>query len=165
MAQNLLSHKRSPHKPKNRRGHKKSPKGESQSRQRQLRERRPVYSGWGLLATLYEESVPKKYAEDFDTMLNYFENNAERMDYDQYRQRGFQIGSGAMESLHRTASQLRLKIPGARWLESTSQAIFNLRMMQIAGRWSEFWNQPDLTELLVHAFEQDKERKTVEKST
>ncbi len=165
VAQNLLSHKRSSHKSKNRRGHKKSPKGESQSRQRKLRENRPAHSGWELLATLYDESVPKKYTEDFDIMLNYFENNADRMNYDQYRQRGFQIGSGAMESLHRTAAQLRLKIPGARWLESTSQAIFNLRLLQLVGRWSEFWNQPNVTDLLIHAFEQDRARKILEKST
>ena len=126
--------------------------------------RRPVGSGWELLGALYEESVPAEYAEEFDKMLKYFENNVYRMDYDRYRQHGFQIGSGAMESLHRTAAQLRLKLPGARWLESTSQAIFNLRMLQLSGRWSEFWNQRDLTEILIRSFAQDKKRKLTDKA-
>ncbi|MEN0068062.1 MAG: hypothetical protein AAGA48_38385 [Myxococcota bacterium] len=26
----------------------------------------------------------------------------------------------------------------------TSQAILNLRMMEMAGRWDEFWDHPDL---------------------
>ena len=57
-----------------------------------------------------------------------------------------------MESLHRTGGQLRLELPGARWLETTSQAIFNLRMLQLAGRWKEFWGHKAITPLLVRAF-------------
>jgi hypothetical protein len=159
MAQHLLPKGPKAHEAKTRRGHKKSPKGQSQARQRQVRTSRPAASGWDLLGALYEESVPDKYAEDFNKLLKYFENNAYRMEYDQYRQRGFQIGSGAMESLHRSAAQLRLKLPGARWLETTSQAIFNLRLLQLSGRWSEFWKQPDLTCQLRHAFESDRQRK------
>jgi len=160
MAQHLVPTASKTRKPKTRRGHKKSPKGQAQARQRQLRKSRPAQSGWDLLGALYEESVPDEHADDFDKLLKYFENNVYRMDYDQYRQRGFQIGSGAMESLHRSAAQLRLKLPGARWLETTSQAIFNLRLLQLSGRWSEFWKQPDLTPLLLSAFEADRERRS-----
>ena len=73
------------------------------------------------------------------------------MDYPQFKHLGFQIGSGAMESLHRTGSQCRLKIPGGRWLEETSQAIFNLRMMLLAGRWQSFWDQKGLQPMLTQA--------------
>ena len=51
-----------------------------------------------------------------------------------------------MESLHRTASQTRLKVAGIRCLAETSQAVFNLRMLRLCGRWDEFWQQPDLTQ-------------------
>ena len=62
------------------------------------------------------------------------------------------IGSGAMASLHRTAGQARMKIPGGRRLQETSQPIFNLRMMALAERWPEFWSRSDLPALLFRAF-------------
>ena len=45
-----------------------------------------------------------------------------------------------------------MKRPGAGWLPETSQAVFNLRMLELVGRWNEFWDQPDLTTLLRAAF-------------
>ena len=56
-----------------------------------------------------------------------------------------------MEALHRVASQARLKLPGARWLEQSSRAIFSLRMMGLVDRWSEFWAQPDLPARLAQS--------------
>jgi len=55
-------------------------------------------------------------------------------------------------SLHRTASQMRLKLAGAKWLPETALAILNLRLMNLAGRWDGFWNGPELTQRLGHAF-------------
>ena len=57
-----------------------------------------------------------------------------------------------MESLHRVASQLRIKRPGPGWLPETAQAIFNLRMMVLAGRWDAFWSQPGLADYLADGF-------------
>ena len=74
-----------------------------------------------------------------------------RMDYLGARTRGMQIGSGAMESLHRTGSQLRLKLPGARWHPEVAQALLNLRCLGLAGRWDEFWSHDDLPQLLNSA--------------
>lgn len=81
--------------------------------------------------------------------LEYIADNAHRMDYGDLRTRGFQIGSGAMESLHRTASQLRLKRPGCRWTPEAAQGILNLRLLQLCGRWDEYWAQPNLADQLV----------------
>ena len=78
--------------------------------------------------------------------------NAMRIDYRAFLARGLQIGSGAMESIHRSGSQVRLKLSGARWLEETSQAVLQLRMLELSGRWDEFWNRPDLPAQLVRAF-------------
>ena len=74
--------------------------------------------------------------------IGYVERNLFRLDYGDLRTRGFQIGSGAMESLHRTASQVRLKRAGCHWTEEASQAILNLRMLGLSGRWKEYWDQP-----------------------
>ena len=87
-----------------------------------------------------------------DELLDYLRKYVDRIDYRDYARRGLQIGSGAMESLHRSASQVRTKVPGARWLAETSQAVFDLRMLRIVGNWTAFWNQPNLRCKLVDAF-------------
>jgi hypothetical protein len=74
------------------------------------------------------------------TALNH---NADRIDYEHWRPRGYQIGSGAMESLHRTGSQTRLKVAGIRCLPETSEATFNPRMLRLCGRWDVFWRQDE----------------------
>lgn len=112
----------------------------------------PLGGAEEILELLKSATVPKRMQEDHDKLIAYITSNLPRMDYLLYRALGFQIGSGAMESLHRTGSQARLKLPGARWLAETSQAIFNLRMLALVDRWDEFWSQPDLTPQLTTAF-------------
>lgn len=77
-----------------------------------------------------------------DTLIDYVRRNLHRLHYGDLRRRGFQIGSGAMESIHRTGSQLRLKRAGCNWTQEVSQAILNLRMLALSGRWAEFWSTP-----------------------
>jgi hypothetical protein len=79
--------------------------------------------------------------------IAYVERNLYRLNYGDLRKRGFQIGSGAMESLHRTGSQVRLKRAGCHWTAEASQGILNLRMLGLSGRWKEYWNQPVLPHL------------------
>jgi hypothetical protein len=123
----------------------------------------PPWLAWGasdrsptavevLLEMLALEDVSIYAEDDRDKLVGYLEHNAYRMDYRRCRALGYQIGSGAMESLHRTGSQARLKIPGARWLPETSQALFNTRMLYLCGRWDEFWHQPGLHAMLVEVF-------------
>ena len=81
--------------------------------------------------------------EHRDNLLKYIDHNAYRTDYREYRRRNLQIGSGAMEGLHRT-QQCRVKMPGPGWLPEHAEAIFNLRMLRLAGRWDNFWAQPGL---------------------
>jgi hypothetical protein len=94
----------------------------------------------------------KESVEEIDALAERICNNAWRMNYPDYIRRGYQIGSGAMESFHRTGSQQRTKVPGARWLAETSQAIFNLRMVQLVGKWDAFWSQSNFMHQLASAF-------------
>lgn len=100
------------------------------------------------LAALVYDTWPdpndKARTAAYETFLAFFQANEGRIGYADLRRRGYQIGSGAMEALHRVASQARLKLPGARWLERTSRSIFALRMLALVDRWDEFWEQPDL---------------------
>ena len=87
-----------------------------------------------------------------DAIVRCIRHNGYRMDYASYIQRGYQIGSGAMESLHPVASQHRMKRSGPGWRPEAAQAIFNLRMLDLVGRWDEFWCHPDLGKTLETAF-------------
>jgi hypothetical protein len=145
--------------PTKRKGHKKVRRANivlnAPSASAQETTEQPPDAGLQLIMALYAEHATFEVAaEPYDALIAYYDHNQYRMHYFRYRARGFQIGSGAMESLHRTASQARLKIPGARWLASTAQAIFNLRMLSLVGRWDEFWAQPDLTDQLLRGFQQ-----------
>lgn len=47
-----------------------------------------------------------------EQVIKYFESNAYRMNYPEYDRKGYYIGSGAIESAHRTVIQKRLKLAG-----------------------------------------------------
>jgi len=86
------------------------------------------------------------------SLIQYAELYVERADYPSYRQRGMQIGSGAMESFHRCASQMRLKLSGARWTAEQATAVLKTRLMMLAGQWDAFWSQAGISEALRQAF-------------
>lgn len=113
--------------------------------------------GDALLAFITKNAVDQKApdlqeAERHRILVGFLSVRSAKLNYPRFKHLGYQIGSGAMESLHRTGSQCRLKIPGGRWLEATSQAIFNFRMMLLSGRWASFWNQQGLPCLITRAF-------------
>jgi hypothetical protein len=66
------------------------------------------------------KSVPEQAIE-------YFQNNAERMHYPDYRARGMEIGSGIIESSGRRLVAVRCKQPGMRWTEGGLRSIITLR--------------------------------------
>ena len=105
--------------------------------------------------------VDQEHAESHAKYVKRLRDNAWRMDYPALRARGIQIGSGAMESIHRNGSQQRLKLPGARWTQDTAQALLHLRMMRIAGRWDDFWSQDKVDDVLLRAFRPAEEQDQV----
>ncbi len=70
-----------------------------------------------------------------DSICSYLESNRDRMDYKAYRERGLLIGSGAIESAHRTVMQRRLKRSGQRWSIRGAQQVLNLRVCFMSDRW------------------------------
>lgn len=133
--------------PSARKGHEKG--------KRRRKPTRRFGSIWQLLDALYEYGATLDSTEEneaLDSLLGYLQNNAYRGDYDSYHARGFQLGSGAMEAFHRSAAQLRLKRPGARWTAETSLALVNLRLLDLAGRWDQFWSHPEFNKTARHAF-------------
>jgi hypothetical protein len=74
-------------------------------------------------------------------VIRYYENNIERMKYETFMKKGYLIGSGAIESAHRSVIQQRLKMSGQRWSIQGAQKIANLRAYRKSNRWNELIQQ------------------------
>lgn len=70
----------------------------------------------------------------------YFQNNLARMDYAHFRQQGYFIGSGTVESGCKQISTMRLKRSGARWLEEGARWVAKARAAWLSGQWDEVVN-------------------------
>jgi len=79
--------------------------------------------------------------EAWKTCLRYFRNHQHRMDYPRYVARGWQIGSGPVESACKTVIGKRLKGSGMRWGPDGSDAVCHLRALYLSetGQWEAFW--------------------------
>jgi hypothetical protein len=79
------------------------------------------------------DKLKKVDAEKKAQLKQYYENNRYRMDYARYLARGWYIGSGAIESAHRTLIQERMKLSGQRW-GNNAQALIKLRVAFASGK-------------------------------
>ena len=76
--------------------------------------------------------------EEAKKLIAYYQANNDRMDYYLYQQMGCGIiGSGAIESAHRTLIQKRMKLSGQRWSKQGAQNMLNLRVMNKNHQWSK----------------------------
>ena len=76
--------------------------------------------------------------KDADKLIAYYESNKDRMDYQKYKQLGCGIiGSGAIESAHRTVIQKRMKLSGQRWSKQGAQNMLNLRVINKNHQWAK----------------------------
>ncbi|MFC1714383.1 ISKra4 family transposase [Candidatus Poribacteria bacterium] len=92
-----------------------------------------------VISSLCELDVPD-FAEEIRDNITYFTNNKERMRYDEYRKRGYHIGSGTVESACKHVVGQRLKQAGMRWSVQGADAILQLRILWKNGEWNRFWN-------------------------
>ena len=75
--------------------------------------------------------------EEIRRAINYFQTNAERMRYAEFRRQGLFVGSGVAEAGCKTVIGQWLKQCGMRWTVDGANAIIVLR--QLSNRWEEFW--------------------------
>ena len=69
-------------------------------------------------------------------LKNYYQKNINRMDYKKYREIGCGIiGSGAIESAHRTVIQKRMKLSGQHWSRQGAQNMLRLRIISMNKQW------------------------------
>jgi len=71
--------------------------------------------------------------------ITYFENNQGRMRYDEYKAKGYHIGSGTAESACKHVVGQRLKQAGMTWSIKGAEAILQLRILWKNNEWNRFW--------------------------
>jgi len=66
-------------------------------------------------------------------------NRLDQLDYQGAPAQGLPIGSGEIESAHRSIVQQRLKRPGAWWAPDNAAAMLALGVARANGKWSAHW--------------------------
>ncbi len=65
----------------------------------------------------------------------------EAMDYNDFKAKGYPVGSGEVESAHRYVPQKRLKLPGACRHPDSVNPIPALRILRADDWWEDFWKE------------------------
>jgi hypothetical protein len=73
-----------------------------------------------------------------DEQVTYFTNQAARMAYARYRERGLDIGSGMVEGARKLVIGAREKGPGMRWSVAGAQAVANVRVLLFNDQWPDY---------------------------
>lgn len=73
------------------------------------------------------------------TEAGYFERNQRRMQYQEFREEGYPIGSGTVESGCKQLVTMRMKGPGMRWSRSGAQNVLALRAAYLSDNWDDAW--------------------------
>jgi len=69
----------------------------------------------------------------------YLERFKDSVSYALFRDKGLPIGSGEIESAHKSEVQSRFKIPGATWRVDTVNTLLAMRLVRTNGRWDTYW--------------------------
>lgn len=96
------------------------------------------------ILTQLQEHLEPEHLPDSEAPVRvahrYLHNRSDQLDYASALEKGLPIGSGIIESAHKHLIQSRLKKPGSAWLESSAEAITQLRVLRANDQWNNFWN-------------------------
>lgn len=91
------------------------------------------------------EELKKMHSENengrLKRLIGYIERFHDALDYDSFKQKGYPVGSGEIESAHKYVPQRRLKLPGASWHPDSVNPMLALRILRADDYWDEFWNE------------------------
>jgi hypothetical protein len=105
-----------------------------------LKEREPVLALDALRALPADTAAdPAAAAAARDATLAYLEKRAEQIRYAEFLAAGYPIGSGAVESAHKTVVEARMKGGGMRWERANVDPMLALRNIAANDRWDEAW--------------------------
>ena len=112
-------------------------KGWMKLHQKRLLDRGKIERLVGALRAL--KSRDPQVAQKLRTEADYFERNAERMRYPQFRRQHLFVGSGVIEAGCKTVVAARLKQSGMFWAVRGANAILALRCAYLNGRFEDYW--------------------------
>lgn len=91
-----------------------------------------------------EKAIRKLEKEDYSKLpigvpnvLGYLKNNIDKIDYKEYEEQGYFVGSGAIESGNKVVLQRRCKQAGMRWSVKGAQYMLTLRSKWESNLWEE----------------------------
>ena len=93
------------------------------------------------LKQLYRQVNQPQDREIIDISLTYLCKREAMLNYPHFRQQGYPIGSGCVESAHKVVVQSRMKQAGMRWAEANVDPMLALRNLICNDRWSQGWQQ------------------------
>jgi len=85
------------------------------------------------------ETEDAELAHQLTLQADYFERNAGRMRYREFRRQGLFVGSGVIEAGCRTVIASRLKRSGMFWSVRGANAIAALRCARLSNRFDDYW--------------------------
>jgi hypothetical protein len=99
----------------------------------------------GLRRMASQRNLQGQALKEVTKACNYFENNAERMRYDEYLKAGYPIASGVIEGACRHVIKDRMEQGGMRWTLAGAEAMLNVRSVCASSAWDEFgsWRQAE----------------------
>jgi hypothetical protein len=86
-------------------------------------------------------STNSEVADKIRIEADYFNRNADRMRYPQFRKQHLFVGSGVIEAGCKTVIGSRLKKSGMFWTVRGANAIIALRCCHLNGRFEDYWEQ------------------------
>lgn len=96
---------------------------------------------WEVVNLLKSEAMAYKgNATPYWDLIRYYTNNADAMNYAEYRVQGFFIGSGPIESANSYLVANRMKLSGMSWSRTGARAMLWLRARFFEETWDAFWD-------------------------
>jgi len=94
----------------------------------------------GVIAELHQLAAADEVGGSaLSVAANYLGNRKDQLGYERALAEGLPIGSGTVESGHRSVLQARLKIPGAWWAPENAETMAHLKVVQANQNWGSFW--------------------------
>lgn len=108
---------------------------------RELKERFEMGNEKEVLKMLKEQYKKQPKHEGLRACIRYIENRPGQFEYKIAKQMGLPVGSGKIESTHRSLIQKRLKKPGSWWLRENATKMAELRVARANNCWDILWQQ------------------------
>jgi hypothetical protein len=95
---------------------------------------------WDQLQEWRKTQSRGSWRECADELLHYVAQRKEMMDYPEYERRGWNIGSGPIESMCKATTR-RIKGPGMRWDRDNAEALMALEALYQSNMWDQYWKK------------------------